>query len=290
MRWIEVACEIDVTFADSLSDYLESLGAVAVSFYDAAGVPLLEPAPGETPFWSRMKIVGLFSEEKDRATLHRQLKQDFPSIIFQQYDLPEQDWVRAWQQHFHPLSFGDRLWIMPSHVAVVKLDPGLAFGTGTHPTTSLCLQWLNDHAIPDTVIDYGCGSGILGIAACLLGAKRVWAIDHDPQALHSTRENATHNGLTPDTVITCDSASLPHPLPTAPLVIANILAQPLIVLAPRLIAMCAPEGVLLLSGLLRDQVDSVLSAYVDEIDFDPPEFQEDWARLTGKRRQIFHAQ
>lgn len=230
-----------------------------------------------------MKCVGLFSTDIDVNAIEMQLTQSFPELIFEAKPLEDQDWTRTWLAHFRPLSFGDRLWIMPSNVAVVKLDPGLAFGTGTHPTTALCLRWLNDHEIPPMVIDYGCGSGILAIAAKLLGAQTVWAIDYDPQALQSTRENTLRNQLPSESILPYLPDELPTPLPEAGLVMANILAEPLITLAPRIAALCMPGGSLILSGLLSSQTDSVCAAYKDMFEFDPPVIEEDWALLSGKR-------
>lgn len=283
MSWIEITCEVKESLAAPLSARLESLGAVAVSYYDATGTPILEPTPGETPFWSHMKCVGLFPEDADLNAIKMQLMQSFPDLIFEAKPLEDQDWTRAWLAHFRPLSFGDRLWIMPSNVAVVKLDPGLAFGTGTHPTTALCLRWLNDHEVPATVIDYGCGSGILAIAAKLLGAQTVWAIDYDPQALDSTRENTLRNQLSLETILTYLPDELPSPPPQAGLVMANILAEPLIALAPHIATLCAPGGSLILSGLLSSQIESVCAAYQGLFEFEPPIIEEDWVLLSGKR-------
>lgn len=283
MSWIEVECEIEESAAKRLTEHLEKLGALAVSYYDATGTPLLEPAPGATPFWQRMKLVGLFAQETDLEQLNKQLTASFSTLTFQIKPLEDQDWTRVWLEHFKPISFGDRLWVMPSNVAVVKLDPGLAFGTGTHPTTALCLQWLNNHPVPDTVIDYGCGSGILGIAALLLGAQKVWAVDYDPQALQSTRDNALRNQLSLEHIETLSPESLPSPLPIAKLVMANILAQPLISLAPQLAEMCEVGGSAILSGLLTSQIDSVCQAYTPWFTFEPPVVQEDWVLLCAKR-------
>lgn len=282
MSWIEISCEVKESLSASLSARLESLGALAISYHDATGTPILEPAPGETPFWSHMKCVGLFPQEADLNTIKIQLMQSFPDLIFETKPLEDQDWTRAWLDHFRPLSFGNRLWIMPSTVAVVKLDPGLAFGTGTHPTTALCLRWLNDHEVPATVIDYGCGSGILAIAAKLLGAHTVWAIDYDLQALHSTRENTLRNQLPLEAILTYLPEELPSPPPQAELVMANILAEPLIALASRITELCAPGGSLILSGLLSGQIASVRAAYQDWFEFEPPLIEEDWVLLSGK--------
>lgn len=283
MSWVEVHCEIEESSIDALSNQLEALGALAVSYFDATGVPLLEPKPGTTPFWQKMKCVGLFEANVNVAMIHQKLSQLFPALRFETQSLEDRDWTRTWLAHFRPMSFGERLWIMPSNVAVVKLDPGLAFGTGTHPTTALCLKWLNDHEIPSTVIDYGCGSGILGIAAILLGAQKVWGIDYDPQALQSTKDNLHRNHLPEDAITTLLPEELPDPLPQVELILANILAEPLISLAPQLAQLCVPEGSLVLSGLLSHQIESVCEAYQPWFTFETPVIEEDWVLLSAKR-------
>ncbi|MEW6692942.1 MAG: 50S ribosomal protein L11 methyltransferase, partial [Pseudomonadota bacterium] len=203
----------------------------------------------------------------------------------------DQDWERAWMDQFQPLRFGEKLWIVPSWIEApdaeavnILLDPGLAFGTGTHPTTALCLEWLDGADMAGkTVLDYGCGSGILAIAALKLGATDAWGIDIDPQALTATRDNAARNGIEASRLHT----GLPGALPKDALfdvLLANILMGPLIELAPTLTGHVRPGGRLVLSGLLGEQAEEVMAAYAADFDFDPPALKEGWARLTALRR------
>lgn len=273
MSWLEVTAIAPSALAESCSDALEALGALAVSFLEASDIPLLEPTPGTTPLWEdHLKVVGLF--EENAPVPLSELSEHFPQLEWSVTKLADQDWTRTWLEYFRPFQLGQRLWIMPTDTVVIKLDPGLAFGTGTHPTTALCLKWLDAHPpIGQEVIDYGCGSGILAIAAILLGAKKVWAVDYDPQALISTRENAKRNGISETQIQTV----LPDEVPNikADTVLANILARPLIELAPKLQALCS--GHLVLSGLLTHQADEVKKAYPN-VNFEM-QTQEDWVCL-----------
>jgi ribosomal protein L11 methyltransferase len=249
---------------------------------------LLEPLPGETPLWEgEVKVVGLFEAQ----TNLRKIKQALTTLCSEENiavsTLDDQDWTRTWLDHFQPISFGQRLWVCPTHhtievppeAAVLKLDPGLAFGTGTHPTTALCLRWLDANPpLDEEVIDYGSGSGILGIAALLLGAKKVWAVDYDPQALVSTRENALRNDLTAEQIITV----LPNDFGPiqAKTILANILAEPLIELAPKLAEHALPGAKLILSGLLLSQADRVKEAYAPFFKFEDMQTEEGWVLLA----------
>lgn len=277
-----------------VDEALMAAGALSVSFVDAHDDPVLEPLPGETPLWRETVTLGLFPDGTPVApieTLLRELVPDGPALRLASELVEDRDWVRAWLEHWHPLRFGARLWVTPAEkrgeipdpeALVMVLDPGLAFGTGTHPTTALCLEWME--AVPlqgATVLDYGCGSGILAIAACLYGAQRVIAVDIDPQALQATRQNAETNGVA-DRIETW----LPHETPesTVEVVLANILAGPLVRLAPELLGRLRPGGRLVLAGLLDRQADEVRAAYVDGLDFEPPLSREGWTRLSGQRR------
>lgn len=292
MAWLEITFNIQERLANSAQDILEKCGALAVSFFDAGDVPILEPLPGSAPLWNHVKMVGLFPQETDVASLNQTFKAAFPEIDLTATPLPEQDWTRTYLEHFHPMQFGQKLWICPfeqthliqdEHAVIVTLDPGLAFGTGTHPTTALCLTWLD--ANPPTqqiVMDYGCGSGILGVASLCLGAKQVFAIDYDPQALVSTQENAKRNGFSDEQLIAFAPEDLPPLL--AQSVLANILAQPLITLAPTLAQHCAPGGNIVLSGLLSHQAESVMGAYLPWFNFHEPLEQEGWVLLSGIKK------
>lgn len=265
-------------------------GALALTLLDAADQPLLEPAPGEMPLWREVTLEALLPKEVDAAALVLDLVArgliDSPSDSHLEA-VPERDWVRAWMDRFRPMRFGESVWICPSHVepapdwpVVVRLDPGLAFGTGTHPTTALCLEWIDAFDFGGrTVIDYGCGSGVLAIAAALKGAARVVAIDHDPQALTATADNAARNGVASriETCLPDDFAGDP-----ANVVLANILAGPLIELAPRLIAALAPGGRLVVSGLLAEQIDDVRGAYSSALEAAGERIRGQWAALEFK--------
>ncbi|TQV64281.1 MAG: 50S ribosomal protein L11 methyltransferase [Halothiobacillaceae bacterium] len=290
MPWHQITLTTPRDQADSLEDTLLELGAVSVTLQDAADVPVLEPLPGETPLWPEVNVVGLFEDEADTAAVDAALMaQGIGGGTWLRVE--DQDWERAWMDQFQPLRFGPRLWIVPSWLDApdpeavnILLDPGLAFGTGTHPTTALCLEWLDGAEMAGkTVLDYGCGSGILAIGALKLGATRAWGIDIDPQALTATRDNAARNGIDPERLHT----GLPGALPrgeTFDVLLANILMGPLIELAPTLSAHVKPGGALVLSGLLAEQAEGVMAAYAGDFDFDPPALKDGWARLSAIRR------
>lgn len=293
MTWKELSFAVDGTQAEALAEALEAAGAVAVTLRpgDEAD-PLFEPEPGQLPLWRTLRVTGLFAAGADRAAvlarLHSALGEaqlPLPEVA----TLPDRDWARAWMEHFRPLCFGGRLWVCPSwhppphpEQPTLVLDPGLAFGTGTHPTTALCLDWLA--RLPDLaaarVLDYGCGSGILAVAACILGAAEAWAVDRDPQALEATRENAGRNG-----VAVRIHPCLPEDLPPiqADLALANILARPLMDLAPRLAERLRPGGRLALSGILEAQAGACLEAYRPWFTMGPPQSAEGWVLLEGTR-------
>ena len=295
MPWIQLQIPADPDNADQLEDLLMEMGCGAVSMEDAADQPLYEPDPGTTPLWSQTTVTGLFDSDRDieqlcadiRDAWHQQTQQALPEIEVTLVE--DKDWERAWMDDFQPLKFGERLWIVPSwheapdpDAANLMLDPGLAFGTGTHPTTALCLEWLDGQDVQGKqVIDYGCGSGILGLAALLLGANLVIGVDTDPQALEASRENARRNGVDDSKL----ALYLPEDEPDkqADVMLANILAQPLIGLAPHLASRTRPGGDLVLSGILSNQVREVMAVYEPWFVMDEPEQREEWIRLTGRR-------
>lgn len=295
MPWIQLQIPADPDNADQLEDLLMEMGADAVSMEDAADQPLYEPDPGTTPLWRQTHVTGLFESGRDIDQLcsaikdawHQQTQQSLPEIDVTLVE--DKDWERAWMDDFKPLQFGERLWIVPSWheapdpaAANLLLDPGLAFGTGTHPTTALCLEWLDGQDVAgQQVIDYGCGSGILGLAALLLGADHVIGVDTDPQALEASRDNARRNGVDDrrlDLYLPAD-----EPDTRADVMLANILAQPLIGLASRLAAKVRPGGHLVLSGILSNQAREVMAAYEPWFIMDEPVQREEWVRLTGRR-------
>ena len=292
MTWLQLSIEVPAEQAEIASEAFAAVGALSVTVLDAGDEPLLEPAPGETPLWSCNRIVALFSAETEMAQVEEYLRNTFPGepIKCQVEQLEDRDWSNTWRDTFSAMQFGRRLWVCPlgesppdAGACVVQMDPGLAFGTGTHITTGLCLEWLDAHApAGKQVIDYGCGSGILAIAACKLGADRVYAVDIDPQALVATRDNAVRNA-----VDDCLEVLLPAELAIDPvdLVMANILANPLIELAGLLAARVRPGGQLIMTGILGEQADAVMAAYRDWFDFGPPVMREEWVLLEGIKRR-----
>jgi ribosomal protein L11 methyltransferase len=292
--WIQLELTATAATAEQLADLLTAAGALAVSFEDEADDPVLEPPPGATTLWPRTVVQGLFAPDADVPAVLRGVQQALglaapPACRLRR--LKECDWVRVWMDRFQPMRFGDRLWICPTGqtpadpgqaAVTVVLDPGLAFGTGTHETTALCLEWLDRHLQPGwEVIDYGCGSGILAVAAAKLGARHIRAVDIDPQALYATRENARKNQVA-ERISVHEPAQLPdHPVDC---LLANILARPLTELAARFAALVRPGGRLVLSGILRDQAAEVSEAYRKTFAVEPAVMRGDWARLAATRR------
>tara|TARA_R110002110_G_C13470397_1_gene720550 strand:+ start:32352 stop:33224 length:873 start_codon:yes stop_codon:yes gene_type:complete len=277
---------------EALEDLMLAAGAVAVTLQDNADEPVLEPAVGETPLWQQTRLTGLYRADTDIDTLLGA----FPATLLQGANhrieiLEDKDWEREWIKHYQPMRFGQRLWVCPSWLEPPEpdavnllLDPGLAFGTGTHPTTALCLRAIDSLELDDiTAVDYGCGSGILAVAALKLGANKALGVDNDPQALAATRDNARRNGVA--------DQRLPVALPRdvdmnawhgkSELVIANILAGPLLELAPTLLALLQPGGTLLLSGLLNSQARELQAHYAPHITLTIDGEKDDWVCLRG---------
>ena len=290
MAWRQLEMKLGNLDPQAVEDTLLRLGAQSITLTDAGDNPVLEPAPGETPLWNETRISALFDAGTDLDALLRKLASDLgvaslPDHAIQ--DLEDRAWEREWLKDFVPMKFGRRLWITPAQMTVaqsdaviVELDPGLAFGTGTHPTTALCLSWLDRAEIAGkTVLDFGCGSGILAIAAAVLGAGRVHAVDIDLQAITATRQNAAQNGVG-DLIST--STHLDDTT-AFDVVIGNILAGTLVDSAAVLSECLASGGTLVLSGILSAQVDEVAAAYRDSVTFSTPEFLEEWALLAGTR-------
>ncbi|RGP56297.1 50S ribosomal protein L11 methyltransferase [Pseudomonas abyssi] len=292
MSWLQLRLAITPEQAPALEDQLLALGAVSVTFMDAEDQPIFEPDLGTTPLWSNTHLLALFEADTDGEALLQHLhllwQAELPAHELEQIE--DQDWERSWMDNFHPMRFGQRLWIVPSwHAAPdpdavnLLLDPGLAFGTGTHPTTSLCLQWLDAQQLQGkTLIDFGCGSGILAIAGLLLGAKHAVGTDIDIQALEASRDNARRNQIADEHF----DLYLPEHMPAAPadVLVANILAGPLVSLAPQLASLVKPGGLLALSGILAEQTEEILQAYQGDFELDPVAEQDGWIRVSGKRR------
>jgi len=293
MTWLQLRLDTNPDNVAALEDLMLATGAVAVTMEDNADQPVLEPAVGETPLWGQTRLTGLYPADADMD----EVLQAFPGQFLQQTNqrveiLEDKDWEREWMQHYQPMQFGQRLWVCPSWLEPpdpdatnLLLDPGLAFGTGTHPTTALCLRELDSMQLDhQTVVDYGCGSGILAVAALKLGASRVLGVDNDPQALVATRDNGLRNGLPPQ----CLPVALPGQVEQqawgrqAELVIANILAGPLIDLSDTLLQFLKPGGTLLLSGLLLSQADALCAHYADRIALQVVGKQDGWVCLRGE--------
>ncbi len=293
MAWNQITIYATQALAEPLSDLLSELGAVSVTLKEGGAEEILEPLPGETPLWCDTQVLGLFEQEHDLSQIVEMLKQKSGLANFPKYkidSIADQDWERVWLKDFRPMQFGQNLWIVPSTYTPVDsaainifLDPGLAFGTGTHPTTALCLQWLDKYKAQNKqVIDYGCGSGILAIAAAKLGASQVYAVDIDPQAVTATKVNAINNDVAGvDACLVSEFNNV-----VADILLANILANPLEALAESFSQLLKPGASIVLSGILQAQADSVLQVYDQWFDMDQPRFYEGWAMLSGKRKII----
>ena len=291
MPFLTLHFELGTLGAQRAEDACVAAGALAVTLSDARDEPVLEPAPGEVRLWGSTLVQALFAADADRAALSAALQRELElapaNLSFAL--LPDRAWEREWLQDFHAMRFGRRLWVCPWHeqvteegAIVVRLDPGLAFGTGTHPSTALCLQWLDAHLQPgSTVIDYGCGSGILGLAAAKLGAQRVTAFDIDPQALLASRQNAAANGVEAQLRLCSDATLLPV---GCDLLLANIIATTLCALAAELAALVRTGGRLLLAGILADQAEVVAAVYAPWFDIGPHVARGDWVALAGTRK------
>lgn len=295
MPWLKLNITTTAEFAEDIADALTELNASAVSFEDAADQAMFQLQPQETPLWNHIQINALFLPDTKIEPIIHLINKTFPDIAPLQYKtelLADKDWVRITQQTFKPLCYAEKLWVCPPwcddttlHGTIVTIDPGLAFGTGTHPTTALCLTWLANHPPQaEIVIDYGCGSGILALAALALGAKKVIACDHDEQAIQSTKNNAELN-----TFATKDKIEILLPQEMrdikVSLLIANILANPLIVLANKISNFVQPGGTLILSGLLAEETERVVAAYADNFQLINKRTQEEWALLELKKQR-----
>lgn len=291
MAWIQINTIVSESLAEPLSDAFMEVNAASVTFQDAKDQPIYEPELGTTPIWKLAKVVGLFDAEVDSQSIIQQLTQyipDIPAHAYKVEQLEDKDWIRAWMDQFKPMLFGDNLWIVPSWSQPPKpdavnlmLDPGLAFGTGTHPTTSLCLTWLDRHPPKDlSVIDYGCGSGILALAAQKLQAASVAGTDIDPQAITASQQNAERNQEHIEFALVENFSP-----PPCDLLIANILAGPLKQLATEFDRLLKPNGTLVLSGLLAKQADELIAHYQTfGIELTTFEQQEEWGLLAGQKK------
>jgi ribosomal protein L11 methyltransferase len=293
MAWQQLQLRTSAAHSEPLEQLLLQFGAVSISFVDAEDQPLFQIEPGSTVIWDATVLIALFSAEHDLSLCLTILSQN-PAIDnradLQIEILEDQDWERAWMDEFHAMQYGPTLWICPSwqtppdpQAINIMLDPGLAFGSGTHATTALCLEWLSATNLNNkTVIDYGSGSGVLAIGAALLGAERVIAVDNDPQAITATLDNSQRNHINTETL----SAHLPPDTPQtqADILIANILAGPLLTLAPTLERLVKPSGSIVLSGILEQQIDMILEVYEPLFDLQAPQIKDGWVRLAGIKK------
>ena len=296
MEWQQFVMNLETLNPASVEEILIRHGAQSVTFSDAGDKPVLEPGPGETPLWSSTCITGLFEAGADMAGLMSDLRASLELDELPEHrleTLADRDWEREWLRDFGPMRFGERLWVCPTgsqpdeeDAVIVRLDPGLAFGTGTHATTAMCLEWLGSLDLQGTtLLDCGCGSGVLAIAALKLGCDSAHAMDIDPQAVLATRRNAERNGVEERLTVTGSKDDIEGRFDV---VVANILAGPLAELAADIVQHLAPGGLLGLSGILSEQAADVRAAYAPWIDFDEPEYREQggqtWTRLTGRKR------
>lgn len=304
-EWLEITLETSRDEVETLENWLFESGALSVTLLDSVddedlSHAVLEPVPGEVRLWDDITLVGLYARETQLDELHNALHLAAAMLeiavpAFTASRLQEREWERTWMDTFKPMQFGEHFWICPTEQAApdesainLRLDPGMAFGTGTHATTAQCLAWMGGETARTLrplqgcrVIDFGCGSGVLAIAALLLGAEQAWGVDIDPQALSATRENARQNGVLDRLEV--GMPELVNDL-SVELVLANILFKPLMDLADTLTALVAPGGQLVVSGILREQMEPLRERYSEHFDFAPGQDQDGWALLTAIRR------
>ena len=293
MPFLQVSCELDATACQAAEDIFMEQGAMSVTLQDPGGDPVLEPPVGESPLWERARMLALFEADREPVAVYRALVAELGEASVRDWReerLRDQPWERAWMDGFVPMQFGKRLWVCPSNgrveagdAIVLKLDPGLAFGTGTHPTTALCLQWLDGMDLRgQRLLDYGCGSGILAVAGLLLGAGGATGVDNDPQALVASGRNAARNGV-------AGRLSLfpPPELPPlqADVLVANILSAVLVDLAADLARLVRPGGAVALSGILDHQARVVHAAYAADFLLENAGSRDGWVLLAGHRRR-----
>lgn len=270
--------------ADELSDWFEEMGSVSVTFTDKEDEPILEPAPGTTPLWKKVVVTALYAEKSEALQTQYAFTDLYPKLKIQLEQVEDKEWTRAWMDQFSPMKFGERLWICPSwqeppDVDAVNLilDPGLAFGTGTHQTTSLCLTWLDQADIQNkSLLDFGCGSGILALAALKLGVSHAYAVDIDPQALTATTNNARENQIDENRL----AVGFPKDIQIkTDVVIANILLKPLLELKHEFVSLLKPKGRLVVSGILKEQRNELISHYDDLFAVESQHSLDDWALI-----------
>lgn len=289
--WVQIRIRTDSKLSDTVSDLLEQLGALAVTFEDAADNPILEPRPGERRLWPNTDVIGLFAQGTDPSAVVNKLQAILGDHVpVAATSLEERNWIRCWMDQFKPIKCGRRLWICPSWLHVddkdaitVMLDPGLAFGTGTHPTTWLCLNFLDGLDLKGkNVTDYGCGSGILAIAALKLGAAHACGVDIDPQAIEASEDNAGRNGVQDRFTLYLNRPA--EEVPKADVTVANILAGPLTELESEIAKLTAKGGLLALSGIIEEQAEEICDAYAKDFEIKSRTVREGWVRIVAQKR------
>ena len=291
--WQQLKIQLHSEDASSFEQILFDSDAISISYLDAEDQPVFQEEPGSTPLWDNTFLLCLFNTKTDLGSLLNKLRCNTKVLNNKSLNIElieDQDWERSWMKDFEPIQFGEKLWICPSWLSPpepnavnIKLDPGLAFGTGNHATTSLCLRWLDQADVRGSeVIDYGCGSGVLSIASALLGAVKVHSVDNDPQAISATIDNGRRNKVPGDVLTTY----LPEAVPPvhADILIANILERPLIDLSEKFAELVKKGGYIALSGLLEEQIPSLLSCYDRWFDMGAPQVEQGWALLCGTRK------
>ncbi|MEH6582608.1 MAG: 50S ribosomal protein L11 methyltransferase [Halioglobus sp.] len=293
MPWLQLRLDTQPGEVEQLEELMLATGAVAVTMEDNADEPVLEPGVGETPLWGQTRLTGLYDAGTEMAAVLDQFPAKLLTHARQRIEiLEDKDWEREWIKHYQPMQFGDSLWVCPSWLeppdpsaTILLLDPGLAFGTGTHPTTALCLTEIAGMPLAQLqVVDYGCGSGILGVATLKLGAQHVLCVDNDPQALAASRDNAQRNSIAEANLAVAlpEDVDLSLHQNQADLVIANILAGPLMTLSETLLTLLKPGGTLLLSGLIASQAEALCAHYSDRIELTVAGETDGWICLRGR--------
>ena len=290
MDYFEIKVSCQKSDCESLQQTFESLGACSVTYRDAEDVAILEPAPGELPLWQKLDVTGMFTAEFDKKKLLARIQHDYPDSPVLCKDLENQVWERVWLKHFKPMKFGNSTWIIPSEYETpdktgvnIYLDPGLAFGTGTHATTALCLKWIDENnLVSKTVMDFGCGSGILAIAALKHKAKKVYCTDIDQQAIESTKNNAEVNSVL-DGIEFLEPKNFKQ-VEQQDVILANILAAPLMSLVETFDQFLKPQGEIIMSGILAEQETELLEAFQSHfVDF-KVERQDDWISVHARKK------
>ena len=291
MAWLQLTLELKKDRAEALELLMEELDALSITFTDAADEPVLEPKPGEMPLWQNISAAILFTEDTPSAIVIKALADHFPesSTGAATEILEDREWLNEWKRDVSPKQYGSRLWVYPwvaeavtdPHQVIVELEPGLAFGTGEHPTTAMCLEWLDGHDVSNkSIMDYGCGSGLLAIAALKLGGREATGVDIDPQAIIATRSNAERNGVG-DRMLTCDAETLIQN--SYDIVVANILSGILVDLSSTLTKLVLPKGWLVLTGILAEQAETVISAYAPQTPLSIVFERDGWVLLAGEK-------